>query len=398
MSLVFSLLAACALPAAAPGDIPVGDTAEGADTAPPTDTASPEDTADTAPIDTSTDTDAGDPCTEPAAGRPMGFADLMARLEAQGCLAAEDIDALELAMEDFETVGLHCDEVLRAWSADGLSGWSQPELVQTEASVPDIHISPDNVHILTFNDVSRGRLVDLVRTDPDRLFRQGLLGLGGMGMAQDAGAGFDEVTDLDLRLPTLQLVVDPDLSRDIDGVLHLTWFGVVPSSMEDGVWDPVEAAGPHEFFRNRATELTAWDAPQRLVASTLGDGRLADPTLLDLGDGAEVLFLSNPGREITGWSSIDGVQWNPDAEPDRAITVAATTPDVVVVPGGGYRMYFHDNDDTFHVSTSTDGLTWGTSTEVFRGLNTSGLAVAVDPDGVWWLYYTVRDPACVAAG
>lgn len=217
-------------------------------------------------------------------------------------------------------------------------------------------------------------------------------------MAEDDGAGFVEVTDLDLRLPTLQLVVDPDLSRDIDGVLHLTWFGVVPSSMEDGEWDPVDSAGPHEFFRNRGTEMTGWEAPQRLVSSSLGDGRLADPTLLDLGDGAEVLFLSNPGREITGWSSIDGVQWDPGAEPDREIAVGATTPDAVVDPAGGYRMYFHDRDDTFHVSTSADGLTWGPSTEVFRGINTSGLAVAVDPDGVWWLYYTVRDPECLSAG
>lgn len=399
--LLLTELAACTPAQVDTGANPVVEAGhtETADTAPVEDSSPPEETGEADTHDTSWDTGVEpSPCDVPDPARPMGFADLMARLESQRCLADEDIDALAVWMEDFEGANLHCDVVVRASSADGLGNWSRPEPVLEQASVPDIYIGPDNVHVLTYNDVTRGRLVATVRDDPERLFRQGLLGLGGMGMMVDAGAGFEERQDLDLRLPVLQQVVDPELTRDIDGVLHLTWFGVVPSSMEDGVWDPVESVGAHNFFRNRAPALDAWEAPQLLVSSSLGGGRLADPTLLDLGDGAEVLFLSNPGREITGWSSLDGVQWDPSAEPDRAMLVAALTPDAVVDPAGGYRMYFHNMDDSFHVAMSADGVAWAPSVEVFRGANTTGLSVAVDPEGLWWMYYTVRDPACVAAG
>ena len=142
---------------------------------------------------------------------------MMGRLSTQRCLVDEDIDAVAGWMESFEAVGITCDMVMRTHSPDGISSWSTPERVREHASVPDVFITGTGDHVLLYNDVTPGLLEETLRADPARLWRQGLLGLGGMGMAIDEGAGFVEVDTLDLHLPTPSLVVDPDLGRRADG-------------------------------------------------------------------------------------------------------------------------------------------------------------------------------------
>ena len=71
----------------------------------------------------------------------------------------------------------------------------------------------DGTHILVYNDVRPGLLVDVIRGDPERLWRQGLLGLGGLGMAIDFGYGFGRVEGIDLNDATTGTALRDDLDQ-----------------------------------------------------------------------------------------------------------------------------------------------------------------------------------------
>jgi hypothetical protein len=329
----------------------------------------------------------------------MGFQAILLRLSEQRCLVEEDIAAAEAALASSEQVSVICNVVMRAHSPDGLGSWTGAEAVREHASVPDVVIRDDGTHVVVFNDVTPGLLGETMRTDPERFWRQGLIGLGGMGMVEGDGAGFAEVDTLDLHLPLLQQVVDPDLARRPDGDWLVDFFGITPENLDDGQWDPFNSHVPHDFWRGRSSDTRDWPAPSVILATDYDEHGGADPTLLAMPDGGESLWLGDPFGSMPGWFSADGEDWDPAADPDVVTDLAASTPDAVADPAGGWRLYFRPNGmSRVDMARSTDGRTWTDATTVSTDSSISGVSVAVDPDGTWWMYYTVVDPDCVAAG
>lgn len=168
-------------------------------------------------------------CSEPAAPeRDLSFTAILDRLGTQECLAEEDIVLVEAVLAaGYERGTLHCDAVYRLSSVDGLTFSGTPERVLSHASVPDVVVTDTGEHVLVYNDVTPYKLTEILRTDPARLWRQGLLGYGGVGMSTGLATGpdFTEVLDLDLHLPLPQEAVDPDLGRRGDGTWRLAWLG-----------------------------------------------------------------------------------------------------------------------------------------------------------------------------
>lgn len=353
------------------------------------------DTADSGDGGDTDDTAAGACDLPPDPGRGMGFQAIVLRLSAQRCLVEEDIAALAAHVVDFQTVGPYCDAVMRTRSPDGLGDWSEPELVREHASVPEIFVTDAGAHVLAYNDLSPGLLEATVRDDPERLWRQGLIGIGGMGMSIDEGDGFVEVSTLDLHLDVLQQVVDPDFGQRADGTYRVSYFGITPEEMEDGAWDPLESALPHRFWRHTGAGLADFPGGRVAVESEWNEHGSADPTILDLADGSEILFVGGPDGNTPGWVSTDGAAWDVGAEPDLTTGFGTTTPDATPDPAGGYRLYFRDNvSGTYHLSTSADGWTWSESARIYTGPPGGGLSATVDPDGTWWLYFNLQDQEC----
>lgn len=372
------LLSGCA-PSPGPSAGPAADTHDAVDT---------QDTADTP-----------DPCVEPAdPERQTDFGSVLERLGAQGCLAEEDIVLVEAVLAaGYERGTLHCDAVYRLSSPDGLHFSGTPERVLQHASVPDVVITEEGEHVLVYNDVTPWKLTELLRTDPARLWRQGLLGYGGVGMSVGTAesATFTEVLDLDLHLPAPQEAVDPDLGRRGDGPWRLVWLGVDLEDIDDDT-GPLFSPMPHHFWRSVSDDLREFTPPFIAVDSSEGSTGGADPTVLDLADGGEILFVAPLDQYAIGWSSPDGETWSPTAEPDVPTEVSAATADAMPDPAGGYRLHYMKNGDrgNFLFSASTDGRTWAerdTLVRVSEGFNPS---VTRAPDGTWWVYFNLNEPDC----
>ena len=357
--------------------------------------------ADTERGDTGADTAESPPfdCTQPPdPDRGMEIAALMARLESQRCLGAEDIAAVEAFMsERYAQSTVYCDVVYRMSSPDGLVFDGPSERVIEHASVPDVVITDSGEHVVVYNDVTPGRLVELLRSDPERFWRQGLLGWGGMGMSVGSAesSAFEEVADLDLNLERLMRVVDPDLGRKPDGAWHAAWFGIqVEDGMENGA---LHSNQPHKFFRGSSADLRTFGTPVVAAASTEGSTGGADPTILDLADGGEILYVGPLDNTALGWSSPDGVTWNAEGGADVDSQVPTATPDAMADPRGDYRMHYMRNGDfgNFEVARSKDGRVWESGATMIRTQTGFNLSVARGPDGVWWLYYNETDPDCM---
>jgi len=329
----------------------------------------------------------------------MDLAALFARLEAQRCLATEDQDALVAyadTLYDGEDV-VWCDAIWRVASADGVSFDGEPELVRAHASVADVAIEPDGAHILVFNDLAPGLFAETLRDAPARFWERGLVGLGGIALAVDGGAGFVDMS-IDLTLPTLALVVDPDIARAPDGTWRLATFQVEVEALDGSSWDPAATAGPHAFHVARSTDYDAFPTSTVAIASALGARGGADPTVLDA-DGEEILFAADAAAPVAGWSAPGGTRWDPGAAPDVHPPVFGMSPEAVVDPEGGYRLFAKSlASDGISLATSADGHEWtlrGTVGEVLGEVRNPSVAQA--PDGTWWLYFGRMDDACVEA-
>lgn len=327
----------------------------------------------------------------------MDFPSLLARLDGQGCLATEDQDAMELEIDRFQSEqSVWCDQVYRLPSEDGLWFAGLPELVRPHASVPDVLILPDGAHVLTYVDLGPEMFMATLRDDPARFWRQGLVGLGGIGMMVDDGSGYEDVV-FDAHLASLQEVVDPDVGLLDDGSFRLAWYAVPVAQLPVDSWDPYMAAKPHSFYRTTSPDLATFPLAPVVVACSEGEFGEADPTMLTLPDGAEVLYAGAWEGTSMGWSSVDGEAWGVDG-PDVDSHLPAAGPDVVPDEEGGYRMYFVNTEaHREYVATSVDGLSWTMGQAVMDIENASGGTVARAPDGTWWIYFNMPDPACVAS-
>jgi len=380
---------------------------------PPADTGAPPTWIDTGDTDTTRwDTwGPGDSDTEPVPcdftpepGRGVEYLDVLARLEAQRCLDDEDQETLHGHLVDGMVGGqLHCDTVFRASSADGLSFDGDAERVLTHASVPDVAIDSRGHHILVYNDLTPYKLHDVIRTDPERIWRQGLLGKGGVGMSLDAldGHGFRELRTLDLALDRVTLAVDPDLGRRADGTWRMLWFGVNLDQYSNGWTSPLHSDKPHNLFRTTSTDYRDYPTASVAVASEDGPFGGVDPTILDLDDGGEILMMGPMPETVLAWQSPDGDDWGDDtALSDFDTEVPGVTPDAMPDPAGGYRLHYMVNGEqgNFQLATSADGRTWDAPGHVMRQADGGkNLSLAIDPDGVWWLYWNETDWDCVAA-
>ena len=383
------LLLGCAGPGnSASKPVDTAETADPGDTA----TESASDTHESAP---DSDTGTAGPCEgEPDPERDTSLEGLLGRLEAQGCLADADEDLLVAEIDTFfakETVW--CDAVWRVSSADGLWFEGEPERVHEHGSVPDVTVGPDGAHWLVVNDLTPGKFAEVLREDPARFWRQGYIGIGGIGLWREGESGFEE-EDLDMSLPVPEIVVDPDLSWDGSRARLATFAAVWPSM--DG-FDPGAADLPHTFYRAEGESLTAFDPPVAVVEHGIGDGGM-DPTILDV-EGGEILFIGSNKLPLLGWSAPGGVypELGTPADIEGGMLVGA--PDAAV-DDDGYRLYVWDPAvDQVGLLTSTDGSDWtpvGLVVDPAIGV-TQNPSVVRDPDGTWWLYYAQKDAACVEA-
>ena len=350
---------------------------------------------DSGDADDSGDTDETASCEAPPdPARSMALADLLARLGAQGCLAEDDIVAASAAVDTFFASGdVWCDDVWRVSSSDGLRFSGTPELVRTHASVPDVLVRDDGAHLVAFNDLTPGLFEVTLRDDPARFFRQGLIGLGGLGVVIDEGDGFADAA-VDLHLDAPLLVVDPDLGLTPAGDLRLVYFGVTPDELDGATWDPVATAAPHDLFRATGIALDTLATPTPIVASSSGAHGGADPTVLDL-DGAELLFLGDPSAQMVGWTAPDARYPALGTEPDLHSGFAASAPDVALDPGGPPRVYYvATGTNEVRMATTEDGGAWARVMPIDADPNAHGVSVARGPDGTWWLYYNVRAGGC----
>ena len=343
------------------------------------------------------------PCdVEVEENRGQDWVDVLGRLDVQRCLDAEDLETLKALQEDIYTSGngdVHCHTVYRSSSEDGWHFDGPAERVLEHASVPDIAITSEGHHLLVYNDVTPYKLWRVVRADPERIWRQGLLGYGGLGMSRDRmeGAGFREILDLDVHNPRLQRAVDPDLTRRADGSWRLAWFGIHLETWGDG--SPLHADKPHQIWHTTGDSWRDFPSAQVAVASEDGAFGGVDPTLLSLDDGGEVLMMGPMPDTVLGWASADGLDWGDTALAHFDTEVPGATPDAMPDPAGGYRMHFLRNGDlgNFQVATSSDGLTWDFSDTTIRDQEgASNPTVAMDPEGTWWLYWNEVDEACLA--
>jgi hypothetical protein len=294
---------------------------------------------------------------------------------------------------------LHCDTVYRVSSEQGDSFEGEAERVLDHASVPDVIFTTEGHHILVYNDVTPYKLFEVLRSDPERVWRQGLLGDGGMGMSIDRrdGLGFQEVVDLDLNLERVQWVVDPDLVRRPDDSWRMVWFGILLDQAHEDL-SPLHSDLPHNMYRSVSSDWRSFPAASVAVASEDGDFGGVDPTVLDLEDGYEVLLMGPMPHTVLAWESADGQDWGETALAHYDTLVPGATPDAMRDPLGLYRLHFMRNGQMghFQVTASSDGRNWSDSPKTLRqvedGFNPT---VNIDPDGVWWLYWNENDADCV---
>ena len=337
-----------------------------------------------------------DPCPR---APEQGLVPLLQHLDSSRCLHRRDRAALQESLAVYHTqTTLHCDAVWRRSSPDGLRFSGPAERVIDAASVADVFIDEQGRHVMVYNDLTVGRLSELIETDPERLWRQGLLGYGGVGLAIDDGSGFVPQS-IDLHLPHPQEAVDPDLGMTAEGQWRLVWFGVNPAQMNPKMHGPIASAKPHHFYRSLSTDLVDFTPPQLILASSEGSTGGADPTILDLDGGGELLLIGPLDVTTVGWRSPDGAQWSIHDAPHMDTHARVATPDALPDPDGGYRLYGMRNGSpgTFVLHRSEDGIRWSQGSVVMRQDGTFNASVARDPAGVWWLYYNITDQDCLDA-
>ena len=325
--------------------------------------------------------------------------DLFIRLEEDGCVHESDVKTLAERMEQYHTqTTLHCDQVYRRSSKDGLKFTGPEELVLEAASVADVVIDGDGRHILAYNDTSTGTLVETARTNPSRFWERGLIGFGGLGLAVDSMKG----ETIQYLTPNLNLsqpleLVDPDIGLTVDGKFRLNFFAVAPSKMNRTQHGPMAAAKPHHFYRTVSESLSEFPTPDVIVSSSEGSNGGADPAILTRKDGSEILFVGPLDHTTMAWVSKNGTDWPITQPPTFDTKQRFATPDAVPDPKGGYRLYGMTNGrpGEFAVSISKDGETFTTSQVVMREQGTFNISVGVDPSGTWWAYYNRTDMDCV---
>ncbi len=349
--------------------------------------------ADSAPSDSASPA-ACSAVVDPSA--PMDFLSLIGRLSDQRCLQTADQNALAVQMQLFHAQQtVWCDAVYRLSSPDGLWFEGTPELVHEHASVPDVAITATGEQIVVYNDLDPDLLIDTLRTDPARFWRQGLLGLGGLGMAVNDGTGFVDAS-FDAHFDALSEVVDPDLYALPNGDLRFAWYAVPAGRLPAGTWDPYMADKPHAFFRSESSDSADFPSAGTIVQSSDGDQGDADPTMLSLPDGGEVLYASSWDQTAKGWTSPDAVAWDVNSPPAVDTLLEAAGPDTLPDGAGGYRMYYVDSVALVEsMATSSDGLTWTAYGQVMQLPGASGGSVARAPDGTWWIYFNIPDATCV---
>ena len=103
--------------------------------------------------------------------------DLFRRLEKEQCFHPRDVDILAKRMEEYHTqTTVHCDQVFRRSSIDGMTFDGPEEKVLDHASVADVYIDDLGRHILVYNDANPDRLLDTARTHPQDFWKRGLVG------------------------------------------------------------------------------------------------------------------------------------------------------------------------------------------------------------------------------
>lgn len=383
------LLLACSAPSGKPPAVDSGETAETG--APDSDTDAPDSTETGETAETG---DTAGPCdAQPDPDRDVSRDALLARLEAQGCLADADEDLLVAEVDSFfATETVWCDAVWRISSGDGHWFTGEAERVREHASVPDVTRGPDGAHWLVANDLTPGRFAEVLREDPARFWRQGFVGVGGLGLWREGESGFEEEA-LDLALPSPKIVVDPDLSWDGSRGRLATFAAVWPTM--DG-FDPGTADLPHQFYRAESADLATWEPPEVVVEHGIGDGGM-DPTILDV-EGGEILFIGSNELPMMGWSAPGGLYPEVGTLADVLTEVIVGSPDGIADPDGGYRLYVWDPmAEQVGLLTSPDGVTWtpeGLVVDPALGVTTNP-SILHDSDGTWWLYFTQKDGACV---
>lgn len=337
-------------------------------------------------------------CSEPLSDT-ASMIDIFVRLEEERCVHPSDISTLQKRMREYHTqTTLHCDQVYRRSSVDGLNFNGSEEMVLNAASVADVVIDAQGRHIIAYNDTSTDTLVDTVSQQPEVLWERGLIGFGGLGLAVDSRNGQPvEYLNPNLHLTVPLELVDPDIGITADGQYRINFFAVQPTKMNRRQHGPMAAAKPHHFYRSVSNDLNNFPTPDIIVSSSEGSNGGADPAILTRSDGSEILFVGPLDHTTMGWISPDGITWPTASPPTFDTKQRFATPDAVPDPNGGYRLYGMTNGrpGTFEVSLSRDGETFSKSQIVLQEQGAFNISVGVDPQGVWWAYYNKTDLKCV---
>ena len=125
------------------------------------------------------------PCGD-ALDSKSSLVDVFRRLESDRCLHPIDISTLRRRMSEYHRqTTVHCDNVFRRSSMDGENFDGPEELIVSNASVADVWIEPDGKHIIVYNDVRPEILAQTAEIEPEKFWKMGLIGFGGLGIAID---------------------------------------------------------------------------------------------------------------------------------------------------------------------------------------------------------------------
>lgn len=339
------------------------------------------------------------PCQRPL-NNGSTLVDIFKHIEENKCLNPQDIDLIDERMtEHHRKTTLHCDTVYRRSSIDGKLFDGPQERWLDSASVADVFIDIDGTHYVVFNDLRTGLLSKTAELSIESFWQQGLVGYGGLGLVVEH-PGDESPTRLltDLRLKTPQEVVDPDIRKSRDGLWKLVWFGVDPSEMHPSMPGPLSSPKPHKFYQSHSRDLTKFSKPEVIIRSTQGSTGGSDPAVLELEDGSDVFLLGPLDLTTMAWFKDAKDDWNPDAGPTSNTLLQFATPDALVDPKGGYRLYGMKNGEpgSFWMATSSSGKRWSNPTQVLEEKGAFNISVGVDPIGTWWIYYNMTDPDCLA--
>ena len=352
------------------------------------------------------------PCQSALPEDSGSLVDIFRRLETEQCLHEQDIVKLREQMNAYHRkTTVHCDQIFRRSSIDGFEFDGPEELVISNGSVADVWIEANGSHIIVYNDVTPDKLISLAGQRPEKFWKMGLVGFGGLGLAKDPMTGDPvEYLNTDLHLQSPLELVDPDIGRDKNGNWVLTFFGVTPLQMDDVQFGPMSAAKPHRFYQSKSPNLEDFPTPKVIVASSEGSNGGTDPAWIARDDGSEI-FVIGPLDQTTmgwvhkgGWLSTDGLMVEDDMQgsntrpPDFNSRMRFATPDLVKDPKGGYRLYGMTNGrpGEFQVATSKDGIKYQNPKIVLSEKGAFNISVGVDNIGMWWVYYNKTNPGCVS--